>query len=218
MEIRLVGASALLIDLGEDAHRGSGVVDPALVEAWRATLWQRRAVGDFSAVDIVPGARTILVDGVADQAGLAVRLPGWAPSGGEASAPGPIVEIPIWYDGPDVAVVARHWGVSEESVVARHQATEFHVAFGGFAPGFAYLTGLPLALAVPRLDTPRTRVPAGSVGLADIYCGIYPTASPGGWLLIGRTDAVLFDPERDPPALLSPGARVRFVMAADVRS
>jgi len=123
---------------------------------------------------------------------------------------------PIWYDGPDVAVVARHWGVAEESVVARHQATEFLVAFGGFAPGFAYLTGLPPALAVPRLDTPRTRVPAGSVGLADVYCGIYPTASPGGWLLIGHTDAVLFDPERDPPALLTPGVRVRFVRAADV--
>jgi len=213
MEIRPVGASALLIDLGEDANRGSGLVDPALVEAWRVTLWQRRAVGEFTAIDIVPGARTILVDGVADPAELAAKLPGWSPSGGEATAPGPIVEIPTWYDGPDVAVVARHWGVSAESVVARHQATEFHVAFGGFAPGFAYLTGLPPGLAVPRLHTPRTRVPAGSVGLADIYCGIYPTASPGGWLLIGRTDAVLFDPERDPPALLAPGVRVRFVAA-----
>jgi KipI family sensor histidine kinase inhibitor len=213
MEIRPVGASALLIDLGEDANRGNGIVDPALVEAWRATLWQRRAVGEFTAIDIVAGARTILVDGVADRAGLVGKLPGWAPPGGEASAPGPIIEIPIWYDGPDVAIVARHWGVAEESVVARHLATEFHVAFGGFAPGFAYLTGLPPALAVPRLDTPRTRVPAGSVGLADMYCGIYPTASPGGWLLIGRTDVVLFDPERDPPALLAPGMRVRFVTA-----
>ena len=81
------------------------------------------------------------------------------------------------------------------------------------APGFAYLTGLPPELAVPRLDTPRTKVPPGSVGLADIYCGIYPTMSPGGWLLIGRTDEVLFDAQRDPPALLDPGARVRFVLA-----
>jgi len=214
MEIRPVGASALLIDLGDDVDRGGGAVDPALVEAWRATLWQRRAVGEFTAVDIVPGARTILVDGIADQAALAAKLPDWAPSGGEASAPGPIIEIPTWYDGPDVPLVARLWGVSEQTVVERHQATEFHVAFGGFAPGFAYLTGLPRALAVPRLDTPRTRVPAGSVGLADVYCGVYPTASPGGWLLIGRTDAVLFDPERDPPALLAPGGRVRFVPAA----
>jgi KipI family sensor histidine kinase inhibitor len=213
MEIRPVGASALLIDLGGDVDRGGDAAGPAMVEAWRAALWRRRAAGDFIAIDIVPGARTILVDGVADQAGLAASLPDWAPSGGEASAPGPIIEIPTWYDGPDVPVVARHWGVSEEAVVARHQATEFHVAFGGFAPGFAYLTGLPSALAVPRLDTPRTRVPAGSVALADTYCGIYPTASPGGWLLIGRTDVVLFDPERDPPALLAPGVRVRFVPA-----
>lgn len=213
MEIRPVGASALLIDLGGDVDRGGDAAGPAMVEVWRAALWQRRAAGDFIAIDIVPGAQTILVDGVADQAGLAASLPDWAPSGGEASAPGPIIEIPTWYDGPDVPVVARHWGVSEEAVVARHQATEFHVAFGGFAPGFAYLTGLPSALAVPRLDTPRTRVPAGSVALADTYCGIYPTASPGGWLLIGRTDAVLFDPERDPPALLAPGVRVRFVPA-----
>ncbi len=213
MEIRPVGASALLIDLGENADGSGDAVDPALVEAWRVTLWRRRAAGDFGAVDIVPGARTVLIDGLDDPAGLAARLPGWAPSGGEASAPGPVVEIPTWYDGPDVPAVARHWGVSEESVVARHRATEFRVAFGGFAPGFAYLTGLPPALAVPRLDTPRTKVPAGSVGLADIYCGIYPTASPGGWLLIGRTDAVLFDPERDPPALLGPGVRVRFVPA-----
>lgn len=213
MEIRPVGASALLIDLGGDVDRGGDAAGPAMVEVWRAALWQRRAAGDFIAIDIVPGAQTILVDGVADQAGLAASLPDWAPSGGEASAPGPIIEIPTWYDGPDVPVVARHWGVSEEAVVARHQATEFHVAFGGFAPGFAYLTGLPSALAVPRLDTPRTRVPAGSVALADTYCGIYPTASPGGWLLIGRTDVVLFDPERDPPALLAPGVRVRFVPA-----
>lgn len=212
MEIRPVGASALLLDLGDDVvDRGEDVVDPALVEAWRAELWRRRSAGEFRAVDIVPGARTVLIDGVEDTSALAAILPGWAPSGGAISAPGPLIEIPIRYDGPDVTVVARHWGLSEGSVIARHRATEFRVAFGGFAPGFAYLTGLPPELAVPRLDTPRTRVPAGSVGLADIYCGVYPTASPGGWLLIGRTDVVLFDPERDPPALLGPGVRVRFV-------
>lgn len=213
MEIRRVGACALLVDLGEDVGGGRDAVDPSLVEAWRVTLWRRRAAGEFAAIDIVPGARTVLLDGLDDPAGLATKLPGWAPSGGEASAPGPVVEIPTWYDGPDLPVVARHWGVSVETVVARHQATEFRVAFGGFAPGFAYLTGLPPKLAVPRLDTPRTKVPAGSVGLADIYCGIYPTMSPGGWLLIGRTDALLFDAQRDPPALLDPGERVRFVLA-----
>jgi KipI family sensor histidine kinase inhibitor len=110
-----------------------------------------------------------------------------------------------------VSRVAALWNVSEASAVERHRQTEFRVAFCGFAPGFAYMTGLPLELAVPRLDTPRTRVPPGSVALADTYCGIYPRPSPGGWLLIGRTDAVLFDPDRDPPALLTPGTRVRFV-------
>jgi KipI family sensor histidine kinase inhibitor len=205
MEIRPAGASALLLDLGDES------ADPALIEAWRAELWRRRAAGEFHAIDIVPGARTVLIDGVEDATALAASLPGWAPSGGATSATGPLIEVPIWYDGPDVTAIAQHWGVSEESAVERHRSTEFRVAFGGFAPGFAYLTGLPPELAVPRLDTPRTRVPAGSVGLADIYCGVYPTASPGGWLLIGRTDVVLFDPERDPPALLGPGTRVRFV-------
>ena len=205
MEIRPAGASALLLDLGDES------AGPTLIEAWRAELWRRRAAGEFGAIDIVCGARTVLIDGIEDTTALAASLPGWAPSGGAISAPGPLIEIPIRYDGPDVTAIARHWGVSEESAIARHRATEFRVAFGGFAPGFAYLTGLPPELAVPRLDTPRTRVPAGSVGLADIYCGVYPTASPGGWLLIGRTDVVLFDPERDPPALLGPGMRVRFV-------
>jgi KipI family sensor histidine kinase inhibitor len=88
--------------------------------------------------------------------------------------------------------------------------TEFTVAFGGFAPGFGYLAGLPADLQVPRRATPRTRVPVGSVGLAGPFAGVYPRASPGGWQLVGRTDAVLFDVDRDPPALLVPGARVRF--------
>lgn len=207
MQIRSAGHRALLIDFGDDAT-------PADVDAWRAELWRRREAGEYSATDVVPGARTVLIDGVDDVDRLADRLATWAPPIGAASAPGVLVEIPIRYDGPDLATVARHWLVSEESVIARHLATEFRVAFCGFAPGFGYMTGLPTELAVPRLDTPRTRVPPGSVGLADIYCGVYPTASPGGWLLIGRTDAVLFDPDRDPPALLSPGTRVRFVPVA----
>ena len=93
----------------------------------------------------------------------------------------------------------------------RTAATELTVAFVGFAPGFAYCTGLPPELAVPRLDRPRARVPAGAVGLAGEYTGVYPTASPGGWRLVGRTDARLWDTDRDEPALLTPGTRVRFV-------
>src|SRR6266508_2649229 len=120
-------------------------------------------------------------------------------------------ELPTTYDGADLALVAEHWGVSPAEVVRRHTATEFRVAFCGFAPGFGYLTGLPEELAVPRLDTPRARVPAGSVGLAGRYCGVYPSPSPGGWLLIGRTSVRLFDVDEDPPALLAPGTRVRFV-------
>ena len=107
--------------------------------------------------------------------------------------------------------MAGRWGTDEAGVVRRLVETPLHVAFCGFSPGFAYLAGLPPELAVPRLETPRHRVPAGSVALADTYAGIYPTASPGGWRLVGRTDAVLFDPDRDPPALLTPSTRVRLV-------
>jgi len=98
-------------------------------------------------------------------------------------------------------------------VVERLVRTPLHVAFCGFTPGWAYLAGLPEELAVPRLDTPRAKVPAGSVGLADRYAGIYPTASPGGWRLIGHTDVTLFQPDRTPPALLVPGTRVRLVQS-----
>ncbi len=115
------------------------------------------------------------------------------------------------FDGEDLARVADHWRTDGPGVARRLRVTEFQVAFCGFAPGFGYLTGLPAELAVPRLPTPRPRVPAGSVALAGPYAGIYPTASPGGWLLVGRTEVTLFDVTADPPALLSPGTRVRLV-------
>ena len=104
-------------------------------------------------------------------------------------------------------------GLTGAEVVRRHAGREWTVAFCGFAPGFAYLTGGDPALRVPRRDTPRTAVPAGSVGLADGFSGAYPRRMPGGWQLIGRTDAVLWDLDRQPPALLPPGTRVRFVPA-----
>ena len=117
------------------------------------------------------------------------------------------------YDGEDLPAVADHWGVDVPAVVDRLAGTAFRVAFCGFAPGFAYLTGLPADLSVPRLPSPRPRVPAGSVALAGPYAGIYPTASPGGWLLVGRTTLTLFDVHADPPARLGPGTRVRLVPA-----
>jgi KipI family sensor histidine kinase inhibitor len=122
----------------------------------------------------------------------------------------PLVEIPVRYDGEDLAEVARLAGLTVEEVIRRHQASEFTVAFCGFAPGFAYLVGGDPALQVPRRSTPRPQVPAGSVALGGVYGGVYPQATPGGWQIIGATSLKMWDVDRDPPALLTPGARVRF--------
>ncbi len=159
--------------------------------------------------DVVPAACSVLFDGVGDEAALRELLAGWRP--GVAPAPGELVEVPVRYDGPDLAFVAEAWGMSVRDAVAAHAAGEYVAAFCGFAPGFSYLSGLPPHRAVPRLETPRARIPAGSVALAGEWCGIYPTASPGGWRLLGSTDVVLWDPAREHPALLAPGTRVRFV-------
>jgi KipI family sensor histidine kinase inhibitor len=156
--------------------------------------------------DVVPGAETVLFDGVADRDVLSQTLTGWRP---QDAPQGPLVEVPVVYDGPDLEDVAARWGCSADEVATRHQATSFVAAFCGFAPGFAYLSGLDVQ--TPRLATPRTRVPAGSVALAGSWCGVYPTQSPGGWRIIGRTNAVLWDATRSQPALLAPGTRVRFV-------
>ncbi|MBQ1023187.1 allophanate hydrolase subunit 1 [Micromonospora sp. C95] len=218
MRIRTVGTQALLLDLAppEDAGAPGSETDvAAAVEAWRAELWRRRELGELVAVEIVPAAATVLLDGVPDPAATATRIAAWTatapPAERAATAPTRLVEVPVTYDGEDLAQVADHWRTDVPGVVHRLRDTEFHVAFCGFAPGFGYLTGLPAELAVPRLATPRSRVPAGSVALAGRYAGIYPTASPGGWLLVGRTKATLFDVAADPPALLSPGTRVRLV-------
>ena len=123
-------------------------------------------------------------------------------------------EIPVRYggaEGPDLAEVAAHARLDPGEVVARHAAVEYRVAMLGFAPGFPYLLGLDESLATPRLATPRVRVAAGSVGIGGTQTGIYPHAGPGGWRILGRTEAVLFDPVREPPTLLAPGDRVRFV-------
>jgi KipI family sensor histidine kinase inhibitor len=167
-------------------------------------------------VELVCGYRTVLVvadpDRVEALDELAAGLPDLElPPADEVA--GEPVEIPVSYDGEDLPEVASLTGLEVTEVVRRHTAPEYTVAFLGFSPGFPYLVGLDPALEVPRRDSPRTSIPAGSVGLAGGHTGIYPTASPGGWQLIGRTEVTLFDPDRDPPALLGPGSRLRFVEA-----
>ena len=190
------------------------------VAAWHTTLTTAltnpAALDLPSTAELIPAARTILIDGIPDPTALASHLSTLvptAPSATDTTAPTPLVTIPCVYDGPDLAEVAECWGTTVDEVVARHTGTEFRVAFCGFSPGFAYLTGLGEGLAVPRRPSPRPRVPAGSVGLAGEYSGVYPSESPGGWQLIGHTTLVLFDPSRQPPALLTPGTRVRFMAA-----
>jgi allophanate hydrolase subunit 1 len=176
-----VGRHGLLIELpGAEA-----------AEAFHAEVLRRRAAGLLPGItEIVPGARTVLLDGLAEPRRLAEEVGEWEipplERGSESA-----VEITVRYDGPDLADVAGMWGV---------------------APGVGYLTGLPERYHVPRRSDPRTKVPAGSVALAGPYTGVYPRSSPGGWQLIGTAvDTVLWDTAREPAALFAPGTRVRFV-------
>ncbi|GAA5162532.1 5-oxoprolinase subunit B family protein [Ornithinimicrobium tianjinense] len=169
--------------------------------------------------ELVPAARTVLVVTTpgADLAALAgeLRHLDTAAAGDHVAQHAPEeVEIVVRYDGPDLEDVAGLTGMTPEEVVAAHTQTPWQVGFGGFAPGFAYLVGGDPRLLVPRRSTPRTKVPAGAVGLAGEFSGIYPRESPGGWQLLGTTDAVLWDADREHPALLRPGAVVRFVEAS----
>ncbi len=198
MRVLTAGQGALLVELP----------DPTAVPLLYGDL--RR---DLVCRDLVPGARTVLLDGLADVEGARSYLESWGPPGRVEGAMGRTVELPTSYDGEDLDDVARRWGMTRAEAVATHTGTRFTVAFVGFSPGFAYCTGLPPELAVPRLDRPRAKVPSGAVGLAGEYTAAYPTASPGGWRLVGRTDAPLWDVDRDEPALLVPGTPVRFVEA-----
>ncbi|MBN3930023.1 allophanate hydrolase subunit 1 [Streptomyces verrucosisporus] len=195
-----MGRRALLLEV-DGAERA---------QALHAELVRLRETGELPEVEeIVPAAATVLLDGLEDPGAVARWLRG-REFPGAVPADTAAVVLPVCYDGPDLAGVAALWGVDEEEAVAIHTRTEFRVAFCGFAPGFGYLTGLPGELGVPRRAVPRTSVPPGSVGLAGAYTGVYPRTSPGGWQLIGRTDAVLWDVCREPAALLAPGTRVRF--------
>jgi KipI family sensor histidine kinase inhibitor len=203
VRLRPAGERGLLVEVEE----------LELVHRLHAAL---RALDPPGVVELVPAYRTLLVVADPERAEaldeLAARLPALELPPAEAVAGDP-VEIPVSYDGEDLPEVAGLTGLDAEEVVRRHTAPEYTVAFLGFSPGFPYLVGLDPSLEVPRRDTPRTSIPAGSVGLAGGQTGIYPTASPGGWRLIGRTEVTLFDPGRDPPALLAPGGRLRFTVA-----
>jgi KipI family sensor histidine kinase inhibitor len=207
VDVRPAGPEALLVELdGLDAVAAVGA-------ALRDALDRGELPG---VVDVVPAARTVLVTAPGARESLrAVRtvLAGVDTTAAPDRQDAGTVELPVHYDGEDLELVARDAGWSTDEVVAAHTGATLTVAFGGFAPGFAYLAGLPEPLQQPRLDTPRPRIPAGSVGVAGEFGGVYPRASPGGWRLLGRltSDAPrLFDPDRDPPALLVPGTTVRF--------
>jgi len=200
MRVLPSGSDALLVELDD--------LDQVL--ALYAALYEERPAG---VIDIVPAARTVLL--VTDPAatdlaevGRAVRQ--MRPRPGR-QAGGELVEIPVTYDGDDLEEVGSLLGCDVDEVVRRHAGEAWTVAFCGFAPGFGYLAGASGGWDVPRRSSPRTTVPAGSVALAGEFSGIYPRASPGGWQLIGRTELVVFDLQRDPPALLRPGTPVRFV-------
>jgi KipI family sensor histidine kinase inhibitor len=195
--IRPFGEAAFLVE----------VDDPETAQGLRRALAAEPIEGVTS---LVPGRASLLVefdalatDAALLQAELASREPLPAAAGRHR-------RIPVVYDGPDLAEVAQLAGLPVVEVVEAHAAGEHRVLFGGFAPGFAYVGGLPESWRIPRLATPRTRTPAGSVAVADGMTGIYPAELPGGWRVIGRTPVTLFDPRRGRPVYLEPGDRVRF--------
>lgn len=199
MKVLRAGDAALLVETGDlaTAHRLNAALRDAPLPG---------------VVDVVPGEQTVLVvaDPSADLDGLAARLPR-LPLPDDAEGDAEPVEIPVVYDGEDLDEVAGLTGLSREEVVRRHSGGAYTVAYLGFSPGFGYLTGLDPALHVARRESPRTAVPAGSVAIAGPYAAVYPSRSPGGWRLLGRSGLRLWDVTRDPPSLLRPGTRVRFV-------
>jgi len=220
MRFLSAGDRALLVELdlaAEAAEPAEAAPEPARL--YRALMRDKPA----GALEFVPAARTVLVrfdPALTSSALLAARIGEVAraiddeAAGSGDAGDADVLEIPVRYDGEDLDYVAQLAGLSVAEVVARHCAPVYTVAFCGFAPGFGYLTGLDDALWLPRRAVPRTRVPAGSVAVADRYAAVYPQASPGGWNLLGRTDVAVWDAARQPPAMFVPGVRVRFVAAS----
>ena len=206
------GVTAIITDYGDRALLLQ-FDSSAEVLAWTAAVREAALPG---VLDIVPASRTVLLELAGPSCQSTVRnrvnklrvtldsAPASPPDGGVD------VVIDVVYDGADLDDVARHAELTTAQVADAHTATPWQVAFGGFAPGFAYLVGGDTRLAVPRRPDPRASVPAGSVGLAGEFSGIYPRRSPGGWQLIGHTDAVMWDIGRPNPALLTPGMWVQF--------
>ncbi|MEP7193763.1 MAG: allophanate hydrolase subunit 1 [Actinomycetota bacterium] len=203
MRLLACGDKAILVELEDAGERRR--LDEAL---------RRHPVRGV--LEHVPAARTVLVRAViADQVpAIALRLREIRLDGPATVSTTPDaapVQIRTHYDGPDLEEVSRQLEIPPAEVVARHTGQLWTVEFAGFAPGFGYLTGEHGGLEVARRDSPRVRIPPGSVALAGPYSAVYPGPSPGGWQLIGHTDEVMWDVTRDPPALLSPGTRVQFV-------
>ena len=184
------------------------------VLALNRALQEQRPEGT---VDVIPAACTVMVRFDTTRTSYQ-QIVQWISRARATVRDGPdraaTVTVPVRYDGADLAEVAEMRDLTLEQVIALHCEPEYTVAFCGFAPGFAYLVGSPTALHVPRRTSPRSSVPAGSVGLAGEFSGIYPAALPGGWQLIGTTHLTMFDIHRDPPTLLTPGTRVKFVEAS----
>ena len=163
-------------------------------------------------LEVVPAEQSVLVRcmpgmSIGDVRGIVDALPEHLPS-----PEGRDIEIPVLYNGADLDLVATAAGLTPDAVIALHSGTTYLAAFAGFAPGYVYCTGLDPRLHLPRRPTPRTAVPPGSVAIADVYTAVYPSASPGGWHLIGTTDLPLFDLHRPEPALIRPGDRVHFTV------
>jgi inhibitor of KinA len=199
MRFQPVGDAALRIELG----------DPGRVCAWDAAVEKADIPGLLAHVPALTALTVFYTPHVLRYAELVRRLESLSP-GDVAPPPGPLVEIPTLYDGPDLAFVAERAGMSTSDAAALHAEPTYEVRMIGFLPGFPYLGGLPPRLASPRLASPRRSVPAGSVAIGGALTGVYPMESPGGWRLIGRTPLKLYDPAKEPGILLKPGDRVRF--------